>query len=261
MWSYYGSKSKVIDFYPPPKYSKVIESFAGSARYALKFFDRDVLLVDKYEVIVRIWKWLQVASEKDITSLPVLKQGSKINRSDFDCIEQAWLMGFIVNQGVSSPRVTVTMYADEANQKSQKRNIASQLFKIKHWKIELGNYEDIPNQDATWFIDPPYQFGGEYYVKNNRNLDYQSLGEWCKSRAGHVIVCENTKANWLPFKAMRELNGSLHKTVEAIYSNFPTAYDSQQLSLFGAGQANTACTRQGVGSARGDNNQGFTPCG
>ena len=107
MWSYYGSKSKVIDFYPPPKYSKVIEPFAGSARYALKFFDRDVLLVDKYEVIVRIWKWLQVASEKDITSLPVLKQGAKINRNDFDCIEQAWLMGFIVNQGVSSPRVTV----------------------------------------------------------------------------------------------------------------------------------------------------------
>ena len=52
MFSYYGSKSKVVDLYPRPKFDKIIEPFAGSARYALKYFDRDVLLVDKYEVIV-----------------------------------------------------------------------------------------------------------------------------------------------------------------------------------------------------------------
>lgn len=232
MWSYYGSKSKVVDFYPPPKYGKIIEPFAGSARYSLKFFDRDITLVDKYEVIVKIWKWLQQASEKDIMSLPILPLGTKINRNDFDCIEQAWLMGFIVQQGVNAPRLTVSKFADEANMRSQKKNIASQLFKIKHWKIELGSYEDLPNTEATWFIDPPYQFGGEYYVKGNQSLDFQALGEWCKSRAGHVIVCENTKATWLPFKAMKELNGSIHTTTEAIWSNFETAYDMQQMGLF-----------------------------
>ena len=55
MWSYYGSKSKVVDLYPPPKFDKIIEPFAGSARYALKWFDRDILLVDKYPVIVDLW--------------------------------------------------------------------------------------------------------------------------------------------------------------------------------------------------------------
>jgi len=69
MWSYYGSKSKVIDLYPSPKFDKIIEPFAGSARYALKYFDRDVLLVDKYPVIVDLWKWLQKVSEADINTM------------------------------------------------------------------------------------------------------------------------------------------------------------------------------------------------
>src|SRR3990167_9750884 len=106
MFSYYGSKSKIVDCYPKPKHRKIIEPFAGSARYSLKYFDREVLLVDKYEVIVRIWKYLQQCSVGDIKKLPEPTVGQKINRDDFDCIEQAWLMGFLVQQGVSSPMLT-----------------------------------------------------------------------------------------------------------------------------------------------------------
>lgn len=51
MWSYYGSKSKVIRHYPAPQFGKVIEPFAGTAQYALRYFDRDVLIVDKIEYI------------------------------------------------------------------------------------------------------------------------------------------------------------------------------------------------------------------
>ena len=58
MWSYYGSKSKVVDLYPPPKFDKIIEPFAGSARYALKWFERDILLIDKYDVIIDLWNYL-----------------------------------------------------------------------------------------------------------------------------------------------------------------------------------------------------------
>lgn len=230
VWSYYGSKSKVVDYYPPPQYDKIIEPFAGSARYALKYYDRDVLLVDKYTIIVRIWQWLQTASEQDIMSLPDLKANEKINRADFSCMEQAWLMGFMVQMGVSSPRLTVSKFAEQ-NIPRQKSNISEQLFKIKHWIIESGSYEDIPNQAATWFIDPPYQYGGEYYVKNNKHLDYQKLGEWCKSRRGQVIVCENTKAAWLPFRPMKQLRGTVHNTTEAVWSNLETPYDTPQLSL------------------------------
>ena len=69
MFSYYGSKSKIVDYYPPPKHKKIIEPFAGSARYSLKYFDRDILLIEKYEPLVKLWRWLQVATEKDIDNL------------------------------------------------------------------------------------------------------------------------------------------------------------------------------------------------
>lgn len=39
MWSYYGSKANVIGWYPPPMHDKIIEPFAGTARYALKYWD------------------------------------------------------------------------------------------------------------------------------------------------------------------------------------------------------------------------------
>ena len=79
MFSYYGSKSKIVDYYPPPKHKRIIESFAGSARYSLKYWQNDVLLVDKYPVIIGIWKWLQQCSKDDILKLPILKAGDKIN--------------------------------------------------------------------------------------------------------------------------------------------------------------------------------------
>lgn len=231
MWSYYGSKSKVVDYYPPPKYGKIIEPFAGTARYSLKYFDREVLLVDKYEIIVRIWKWLQTASKNDILKLPEPRVGEKIDRKNFDCIEQAWLMGFLVQIGVNAPRLTVSKFA---NIKAQKKFIAGQLQKIKHWTIRHGDYKDIENQEATWFIDPPYQFGGEYYRVSNASLDYSHLGSWCANRFGHVIVCENTKASWLPFYPMRRLNGTIHTTTEAIWSNLPHDYMATQTQFLEA---------------------------
>lgn len=231
MFSYYGSKSKIVGCYPTLKFGKIIEPFAGSARYSLKYFDRDILLVDKYEVIVRIWKWLQEASERDIMSLPEPKLKETIDRKDFDCIEQAWLMGFLVQQGVNAPRLTVSKYAENGI-RTQKKNIAQQLYKIKHWEIRLDDYENIKNESATWFIDPPYQFGGEYYVKSNKEINYERLADWCKRREGQTIVCENSKASWLPFRQMAKMKGSLYTTTEVIWSNQQTNYDWETIPMF-----------------------------
>lgn len=93
-----------------------------------------------------------------------------------------------------------------------------------------GSYSEIENQTATWFIDPPYQFGGDHYHENG--IDFPVLGEWCKSRNGHVIVCENTKANWLPFYSMREMSGAYTKTTEAIWSNYRHDFQAVQSSMF-----------------------------
>jgi 16S rRNA G966 N2-methylase RsmD len=64
----------------------------------------------------------------------------------------------------------------------------------------LAKYNAIPNFSATWFIDPPYEGAGKHYKMGSSLIDYNRLGEWCKTRDGQVIVCENSGASWLPFK-------------------------------------------------------------
>lgn len=230
MWSYYGGKSKVVDYYPPPKHSKIIEPFAGSARYALKWFDRDVLLVDKFDMIVKIWNYLKQASEKDILDLPNMDNREVDRVNDYDiCDEAKWLIGFSIGRGSPHPRNKPGKYNSWID---DKKRIAGNLFKIRHWEIIHGSYEDLENEEATWFIDPPYQFGGEHYKHGTKDLDFNKLAEWCKSRNGQVIVCENMKANWLDFKTMIQIQGaSQTNTTEAIWSNHKTNYDAIQQTL------------------------------
>lgn len=233
MWSYFGAKTNLVDLYPKPIHDKIIEPFAGSARYALKYFDRDILLVDKYEVIVRIWKWLQQCSPNDILKLPRLKQGQSTTDFVFDCEEAKWFLGFIIGSGPERPRIKApdrkTIQRPNHSNFGLKR-CAGELWKIKHWKIELGTYSDIPNQEATWFIDPPYQHGGATYVHSNKHINFPELGNWSMDRMGQTIVCENTKADWMDFKSLSKQRGS-ESTTEAIWCNMPTVYDNEQLTL------------------------------
>lgn len=231
MFSYYGSKSKIIDYYPPPRFDKIIEPFAGSARYSLKYFEKDVLLVDKYPVVIKVWEWLQKCSEKDILSLPRLKIGQKLNDFYFDCEEAKWLCGFIVNVGSSSPRITCTTNGYQ-NQKSAYKNIVNSLHKIRHWRFRVDDYLNIENEEATWFIDPPYQFGGEYYVMKNKHINFQQLADWCKTRKGQSIVCENSKADWMPFYNLKRMSGQKYITEEVIWTNTKTSFGAKQCSLF-----------------------------
>lgn len=207
-FSYYGGKSKVIKLYPPPAYERVIEPFAGSARYALMYRDRKVWINDTYEVIYRIWKWIQQASRKDILSLPDITENSaEFNLDDHDYLsqEEKWLIGFMLGKGQSRPnRKKMSPWSIEDNNTRKtkefhrfREDLLSIQGKISHWKITCIDYAELPNIRATWYIDPPYQKGGEHYVK--KFTDFEALGEWCKSRKGEVIVCEGKGADWLPF--------------------------------------------------------------
>jgi site-specific DNA-adenine methylase len=228
MFSYYGSKSKIVDYYPPPKFDKIIEPFAGSARYSLKYFDKDITIVDKYEIVFNVWKYLQQASKKDILGLPKMKSGDNVNDYDISEVEKHFI-GFLICRGMESPRKNVSSFVGDIT--DNLKDIAENVYKIKHWNIIHGTYADIENIQATWFIDPPYQFGGEHYVESTKNIDFDELSEWCKTRNGQTIVCENTKADWLPFKPMKQMYGSQYKTTEAIWSNCETNYDCVQSSL------------------------------
>lgn len=233
MWSYYGAKTNIVDAYPKPKHIKLKEPFCGSARYALKYFDREVHLMDKYEVIVKIWKWLQKCSDKDVLGLPRFKKGDNINHVTYDCEEARMLTGFLVGFGFTEPRKTATpRLRNRPNaQEYTIRKIASELFKIRHWKIELGSYEDMPNEEATWFIDPPYQVGGHAYKMSNKKIDFAALGTWCPARLGQVIVCENSKANWMDFKPLIHQNVLSGRNDEMIWTNEKVSYMGKQLEI------------------------------
>jgi hypothetical protein len=166
--------------------------------------------------------------------LPRPKAGERV--SDYKSLSRVErdLLGFLVCAGVESPRDRVASFEGIGLNRGALENIANSLYKIRHWKIVCGDYRDISNESATWFIDPPYQYGGEHYKMPGTDLDFQELANWCKSRDGQIIVCENTKAGWLPFYAMHEMTGTIHTTTEAIWSNYPHNFQARQPSMFEA---------------------------
>jgi len=169
-----------------------------------------VFLIDKYEVIVKIWHYLQQAKPEDILKLPDMNQGDKVPEQLID--EEKWLIGFCINNGSANPKKTTAKFN---SWNKNKLSIAENLYKIRHWKIKQDEYYNLKNVKATWFIDPPYQYGGMYY--KYKDVDYSYLANWCKERKGQVIVCENTKADWLDFEPLKKMHGQLHSTTEAIW--------------------------------------------
>ncbi len=110
MWSYYGSKSKMVDFYPRPKFDTLIEPFAGCAKYSLKYFEKQVMIVDKYKVLIDVWKYLQQATEQDILKLPRLKRGESIKDHQYLSEVEQNFLGFLVCNGLESPRMNVSSF-------------------------------------------------------------------------------------------------------------------------------------------------------
>jgi hypothetical protein len=105
---------------------------------------------------------------------------------------------------------------------ARRRNFGHEQPLIRHWRITQASYLDIPNEPATWFIDPPYEVAGRAY--RFHSIDYPALGDWCRSRSGQVMVCENKGANWLPFRPFRTIKGlegrrGGKKSVEVIWTN------------------------------------------
>jgi hypothetical protein len=217
VFSYYGTKLRIAKYYPKPEYDTIIEPFCGAAQYSLfgDNWEKDVILVDKYDKICRIWKYLINSSKREILSLPDLEVGENVDSFNQLCDEEKWLIGFSINTASAMPKKTASK---RSAWNRHKIFIANNQYKVRHWEIVNGDYTCLKNIRATWFIDSPYQHGGIYYRMNSSKIDYPVLANWCKERLGQTIVCENTKADWLDFKPLVTMNGQLHKTTEAIWT-------------------------------------------
>ena len=128
--------------------------------------------------------------------------------------EIKWLVGFWLNKGASSPCKQPSSWMKQGLKinsfwgKAIKQRILRQHTYIKHWKIYNKSFENIRDRKATWFIDPPYQVAGKHYRHGSKYINYSDLADFCKSRTGRVIVCENEGAKWLTFKPFRDIKSS-----------------------------------------------------
>lgn len=235
MFSYYGAKTNIAHRYPRPIHGKIIEPFAGSARYALRYFEKDVLLIDLDPAIIAMWHFLQKSVPADIFDLHIPATGQSVDDITYSCPGEKLLVGFIIGYGNHSARKTRSEKYLVSRPNwigNNKKRIADNLFKIKHWDIRIGDYKDIPDQEATWFIDPPYYKGGWRYRYNK--IDYGHLAGWCMQRSGQVIVCEQEPADWLPFIPFVKHKGAKGMCSEVVwYSGMEKRIgDGYQLPLF-----------------------------
>lgn len=203
-FTYYGGKWRAADKYPSPIHDTVIEPFAGSAGYSVRHNARRVLLADLNEKVIGTWEYLIRASAKEIRSLPDVPDGATVNDLQV-CQEARWLIGWWLNKGSAQPCNVPSAWMRSMVRPSSfwgaaiRERVASQVEGIRHWEARLCDYRELPvDGHATWFVDPPYaNAAGRVY--RHSDIEYSDLGEWCRTLAGQVIVCENLGADWLPF--------------------------------------------------------------
>lgn len=192
--------------YPAPRYPWVVEPFAGAAGYSTWHGAQRAALVDVDPVLARLWAWLIATTAREVRGLPLIGAGQDVRTLRLPPGAQD-LIAFWLNKGCTRPRRTASAWMRSGVRPGSfwgdavRDRIASQVHRIRDWRVFLGTYRDLPDVEATWFIDPPYAGRpGSHYSFGSAKIDYADLADWCRTRRGQVIVCEAAGATWLPFK-------------------------------------------------------------
>jgi site-specific DNA-adenine methylase len=232
-FKYFGSKFKSAKLYQPPRHDLIIEPFAGSAGYSLNYPERDVVLYDADERVIRIWNYLIRATADEIMAIPLMEPGQDI--ATVDTTEDArLLLSCLVNTSPFRGGMCKQEWIDNTYWGNFRRSqIAKNVSKIRHWRAECLRYADLENRAATWFIDLPYiGFPGAYRENKANPIDFEHLGQWCRSRQGQVIVCEQEGATWLPFRYLGRASATRNKTGKKCRESVWTSEPDRQLPLF-----------------------------
>lgn len=219
MFPFYGAKWRATPKYPLPlEGSLIVEPFAGSACYALHHHEGHAVHInDANETIVGIWKYLQKLSKSEKLLGEFLRLPVNVNTIHDKQLKSAPqeakdLIGFWFTKAARPAEEKVgwarqgspsykASYAKQYWSEERRARIAEQVPFIRDWKITLGDYRNLDNKKATWFVDPPYEGGaGKAYESSNEGFDYGALYDWCDSRKGLLIACESNKQTWGAFE-------------------------------------------------------------
>lgn len=211
-FGYYGGKWRdTLKHYPRPAHRTIVEPFAGSAGYSLRYAGHVVILCEIDPVLSEVWRYLIRVKPSEIRAIPDVQPDGSVDDLRI-CQEAKWLVGFWLNRGAASPRRSPSKWMRDRIRPGSfwgervRERIATQVGSIRHWQIVNCSYEDCPSpKEATWFIDPPYECAGRHYRFGSEQIDYDALAIWCRERPGQVIVCENDGATWLPFRDLADV--------------------------------------------------------
>ena len=212
-FTFFGSKWQMARRLGRPRHPLVVEPFAGSACYSVYWGVKRAILVDLDPIISSIWDYLIHVPAAEIMRIPADIADVDDPRARL-CQEAKWLIGYWIDPGRVRPLKLRGNWATKIknphmnvwNVRTRMR-VAQQVEKIRSWKIIHGPYEQAPNVEAHWHIDPPYVLHGHHYRYSSKDIDYAALAHWCLRRRGFVQVCEGTGADWLPFQRFTELTG------------------------------------------------------
>lgn len=203
-FKYAGSKWLLSKHYQAPKYDTIIEPFAGSACYATRHHERNVILFEKDQDIATLWLYLINADGNEISKLPTTQLQPGMDIRELDVPYGAQLLIRQWQRVGMSNCWTVSKWCNKPGLwgNAARDSVAENVEKIRHWKAFWVDALQTENLEATWFIDPPYQ-GLPLY--GSKTMDFGRLASWCQSRRGQVIVCEQASATWLPFAPFRDV--------------------------------------------------------
>lgn len=226
MFPYFGSKVRIAKSYGPPWGDVVIEPFAGAAGYSVCFTPKKAILCDVYPAVCDAWEFIIFAGKRGgapIMELPLVAPGDAMP-TDLEPGAAA-LMGFWMMRGAANPRKRLAGWAVEYPNRFwgdyQRRRLAKDSVYARDWEICRGDFSQLDGLVGDWFIDPPYQKAGKYYVHDFN--EYERLAEFCLTQRRRVTVCEEFTEelpDWLPFEEHHvHLTMQGRSTKEVIWRN------------------------------------------
>lgn len=214
-----------------PQHKHIIEPFAGAAAYSVRWgLTHDVWLNDLNPKTFAIWCFLTSAGAVDAVRTYV-PESVEIGQRISDILPNdapeglRYLLQAQCNQGTGGQPGNYNQVTSMSA--SSWHSIIPRLTylcpRIRHWTITNVDYRELANIKGTWFIDPPYNnTAGNRYAFGSRGIDFAELAQWCYTREGNTIVCENEGADWMPFEVLCKRRGvksryQVTETPEVVY--------------------------------------------